>query len=452
MKKLIRVKDLSFRYPSGEAALKGVSFEVREGEFFLLAGETGCGKSTLIQVLSGLIPFASEGDFSGEVEVLSWRWPVAPGSLFPAVATVFQTTAEHLVAETVFNELAFGLENLGLPPAEIEKRVEEALYEVGLSPAFRDRALTSLSGGERQRVALAAALAVRPRILLLDEPLAQVDPENAHKMVKLFKRLTRSGITVIMAEHRLKFVLPYAEKILYLKDGRPFYYGPIKEFSPPQRIFPRLKPAPLGPVILKVENLSFSYGEREVFSGLNFSFRAGERVALLGPNGSGKTTFLHLLAGLLRPTTGRVCWCRRPPVGRLPLGLLLQDPDLMLVRERVFSELALAPENLGLNKEEISRRVRAVAERLALTRYLDRPPFSLSRGERLRVALAGLLTARPQVLLLDEPTTAQDAGNTLKLMKELAAELVIFSTHDEEVATALATRVINFGPVNRGGL
>ncbi len=449
MKTSILVKGLSFAYPDGTFALKDISFEVREGEFFLLAGETGCGKSTLLSVLNGLIPYASKGNFQGEVRVLSYRFPVTPATLFPEVATVFQTPSEHLIAETVFSEVAFGLENLGLSPGDVQKRVREALSRVGLL-GFEDRRLTELSGGERQRVAIAAALALHPKILLLDEPLAQVDAKNAKAILGLLKRLTREGISVVMAEHRLSLVLPYVDRVLFLKEGKGLYYGPCQGFRPPTRKFPKIKPSVLGPKILEVRGLSFAYGERKVLSGVNLSLRHGERVALLGPNGSGKTTFLHLLAGILRPTAGEVRWYLAPVPDRLPFALLLQDPDLMLIKESVKAELSFAPENLGLKKEILESRVQAVAGRLGLSEYLGRAPFSLSRGERLRVALGGLLTAQPQVLLLDEPTTAQDPENTLRLLNLLSAELLIFSTHDEEVARAFASRIIYFDRVSQG--
>ncbi|WP_297057282.1 ABC transporter ATP-binding protein [Thermosulfurimonas sp.] len=443
--KILAVRDLTYRYPGGkDPALCGVSLTVQEGEMVLLAGETGCGKSTLLSVLCGLIPGAAGGEFSGEVEVLGQRWPVSPGALFPRVAVVFQNPMEMLLAETVAGEVAFGPENLGLSPAEIHSRVEKALSEVGLS-GFESRRLEELSGGERQRVALAAALAVNPRLLLLDEPLAQLDPEASRRVMHILRKLTRKGMTVILAEHRLDLALPWVDRVCFLEEGRVIFEGPARDFRPPERHLPRPGISSPGEVLIEVQGLSFSRpGGREVFKNLHLRFRQGERVALCGPNGSGKTTFLHLLAGLLRPSRGRIEIRARKGKDALLLGLLLQDPDLMLVRESVEAELAFAPENLGLSPEEIKRRVLSVAERLGLLSFLSRVPFSLSRGQRLRVALGALLTGAPRILLLDEPTTAQDARHMARLISSLSADLLLFSTHDEEVARALATRVLYF--------
>ena len=440
---LIRVRHLRYRYPGGkEPALEGVNLEVEAGEVFLLAGETGCGKSTLLSVLSGLIPREAGGEFSGEVEVLERRWPVSPGELFPEVATVFQNPAEGLIAETVAGEVAFGLENLGLAPEEIRIRTKEALALVGLS-GFEERRLSELSGGERQRAALAAALAVGPRLLLLDEPLSQIDPPSARRIMRLLRDLARRrGLAVVLAEHRLDLALPFCDRVCFLERGRVRFLGPARKFRPPDR---RFSPPPAslpGKVLIVMENLSFYREGRPVLEEINLSLRQGERVALLGPNGSGKTTLLHLLAGLLAPTSGRIRrYLPREPEA-LPLGLLLQDPDLMLVRESVEAELRFAPENLGLDPREISRRVLAVARGLNLLPFLRRIPFSLSRGQRLRVALGSLLTGKPRVLLLDEPTTAQDTRNLVRLMEALSADLLVFSTHDEEAARALATRIL----------
>jgi len=442
---IVRVEDLTYRYPENEEeSLKGISFEIAPGELFLLAGETGSGKSTLLSVLCGLIPTEAGGKFSGRVEVLGKRWPVSPQALYPQVAVVFQSPAEQLLAEKVFSEVAFGLENLGFPPQEIRRRVFQALQRVGLA-GFEDREIARLSGGERQRVAIAAALAADPRVLLLDAPLAQLDPGAARSIMSLLKELSGQGVTIVLAEHRLEFALPFVDRVCYLERGKMKFLGPAADFCPPKKVFRKPPSVTSGKVVLQVQDLSFAYpGRPPLFEGLNLSFRAGERVAFLGANGSGKTTLLHLLAGFLKPLRGEIRLCLEAEPGKLPLALLLQDPDLMLIRERVTSELAFAPKNLGLPKNEIEKRVFTVAEGLSLLPLLSRVPFSLSRGQRLRVALGSLLTGEPRILLLDEPTTAQDTRNAVRLLEGLRAELVIFSTHDEDLAYALATRILRF--------
>lgn len=444
MKKIVKVKNLSFRYPeAAKPALKDINLEVHQGEILLLAGETGSGKSTLLSVLSGLIPSQAAGEFRGQVEILHHSWPVSPQDLFPQVVTVFQNPGEHLIADTVFSEIAFGLENLGLDRKEIKKRVSIALGQVGLS-GFEKRRLTELSGGERQRVALAAALALDARVLLLDEPLAQLDPEAARQIMALLKGLSRQGLTIILAEHRLNYALDFVDQICFLRQGKLTYRGSKDTFTPPPRRPFSLPQKPRGPLLLEIKDLFFGYHHREIFKGLSLSFYKNEIVALLGTNGSGKTTFLHLLAGLLTPKKGKIIWHLPPLKGRLACGLLLQDPDLMLLKETVEAELRFSPENLGLYPSEIEKRIKDISDKLGLIPYLPRPPFSLSQGERLRTALAGLLTGKPAVLLLDEPTTAQDPENMKRLLQALEADLIIFSTHEEEIAFHLAGRVFLF--------
>ncbi|WP_022852488.1 ABC transporter ATP-binding protein [Thermodesulfatator atlanticus] len=442
---VIEVKALSYRYPKSPGSnLKDISFAVRQGEIFLLAGETGSGKSTLISVLCGLIPHEAGGEFKGLVKVLGKTWPISPVKLFPEVTVVFQSPAEQLLADTVFAEVAFGLENLGLSKEVVTKRVKKALAEVGLS-GYEAREISSLSGGERQRVAIAQALAVSPKLLLLDEPLSQLDPMAAQTVMGILKRLASQGMTIVIAEHRLEYVLPRVDRLLYLEEGRPKFLGKPKDFTPPKKEVKPLPSPPKGQKAVEIKNLYFSYPKRPpLFSGLNFSFYQDEKVALLGPNGSGKTTFLHLLAGLKKPVKGEIRYLLPQDRKRLALGLLLQDPDLMLIRTKVAEELSFSLENLGFTRKEIEPRVSQVAKMLHLFDKLKRAPFSLSRGERLRVALGALLTGRPQVLLLDEPTTAQDPQNALRLFKAIGAELVVFSTHDEDLAYALATRILRF--------
>ncbi|AEH45855.1 Sigma 54 interacting domain protein [Thermodesulfatator indicus DSM 15286] len=442
---IVRVKDLSYRYPGAERpALSGVTFEVKKGELFLLAGETGSGKSTLISVLCGLIPGEAGGEFSGQVEVLGHRWPVPPEALYPEVSVVFQSPAEQLIADKVFSEVAFGLENLEFSPEKIKEKVAKALESVGLF-GFEDRELSTLSGGERQRVAIAAALAPEPKLLLLDEPLAQLDPKAAQSIMALLQKIVARGITVILAEHRLNFALPAVNRLCFLEKGKVKFLGKTKDFKPPERKLKTFKPQKIGSPLLEVKELYFGYPQRPlIFSGLNFTFYEGERVALLGPNGSGKSTFLHLLAGLLKPVKGKIIYRGKPERERLLVSLLLQDPDLMLIKERVRAELAFAPQNLGLSWKITEKRLDETARRLNISALLDRVPFSLSRGQRLRVALGSLLTGEPKILLLDEPTTAQDFENASRLLEDLQAELVIFSTHDEDLARTLASRILRF--------
>ncbi len=444
--KAVEVKRLSFTYPGRKTpTLKDVSFSVSSGEFVLICGETGCGKSTLLSCLNGLIPFESGGQLQGEIKILGRPGPFPPREAFPLLATVFQNPTAQLISDTVAGEVAFALENLGLSPEEIQKRVEEALAFVGLLHRAQDPP-GELSGGQRQRLAIAAALAARPKILLLDEPLSQLDPKGISEVLQVLQRLSQRGQTILLVEHRVREVLPLVDQVLYLQDGQVAYQGPPEKWPRPRPklhfLRPRLRQK--RPV-LEIRDLAFAYpGKKPVFAQVNLVFYQGERVALLGENGTGKSTFLALLAGLLRPNKGEIRFCLPQEPGRLPCTLLLQDPDLMLFRPTVREELSFSPRMLKLPVEERQERVEQVSRRLGLEGYLEDPPFSLSRGERLRTALASLLTGAPQVLLLDEPTTAQDQKHVQKVLTALQAELIIFSTHDHEAAKSFAHRIIRF--------
>ncbi len=450
MKSVVEVRNLTYTYPGRQRpSLRGVSFSISRAEFVLVCGETGCGKSTLLSCLNGLIPHESGGRLEGEIRLFGLPGPLKPQEAFPRIFTVFQNPASQLISDTVRGEISFALENLGLPSEVIEERVEKSLHEVGLW----EKAYVSpreLSGGERQRVAIAAALAVRSELLLLDEPLSQLDPQGTKEVLALLKRLIREGLTVILVEHRLPEVLSVAQRVLYLEEGRLIYDGPAGEFVFRKRAsFSFPKPEVGQEPVLEFRDLTFAYpGKGALFEGLDGCFYRGERVALLGPNGTGKSTFLALLAGILEPTRGKIR-CHLPASrGRLLRTFLLQDPDLMLFRPSVWEELAFAPRMLRLSQEEIARRIGKTAQALALEEYLPDPPFSLSRGQRLRVALGSLLTGRPKILLLDEPTTAQDSHHVQVVLSALKADLIVFSTHDHEAAQAFAHRILKF-PLTR---
>ncbi len=439
---VIECKDLEFWYAGSERpVLSGLSFELKKGEALLVYGKTGSGKTTLLKLLAGLTFKNTKGRVKGSLKVLGTT-PTDPLKLFPRVAMMLQDPLSHLVAETVYEEVAFALENLGLPEEEIRKRVKEALSLVELDWA-EDRSLEELSGGQRQRVSLASVLALKPEVLLLDEPLAQLDPRIAEKVVTLLETLKNFGTTIVISEHRLPLIKDLVDKVLRL-DETPEFYPDREEFLKKslrwygKKKGPSKRASSKEPVI-KVESLGFSYGNKVVLKDVSLTFRKGEVVALLGENGSGKTTFLHILAGILRPTSGRVYLekgCR--------VGILLQNPDLMLTRNDVFSELAFVLENERRNKAEIESKVKKVSELLNISSFLSKHPLSLSRGQRLRVALGSVLTFDPDVLLLDEPTTAQDPENAQRIINSLNASLVIFSTHDLDVAKTLANRLLIF--------
>jgi energy-coupling factor transport system ATP-binding protein len=469
---LITVDHLTYTYPhAAQPAIQDVSLDVDEGEFLLLAGESGAGKSTLLRALNGLVPHFYGGRIAGQVRVAGHD-PVAegPAAMSAVVGLVFQDPEAQVVADTVEDELAFAMENAGLPQATMRKRIEEVLDQLSIAH-LRGRRLSTLSGGERQRVAIGAVLTLQPRILVLDEPTSQLDPQAAEEVLDTLVKLNQDlGLTIILSEHRLERVVQHVDRIVFL--GRraeagptPILSGPpgevlaemplapplaevaralgwrpvplsIKEarrrlsgdrrFTPPDSSGASLGasaaagiPAPASPtapetagVTLRAENVWYTYGGREALRGLSLEARPGQILALMGRNGAGKTTLLKLLVGLLKPGQGRVLVggtdTRRLPLEAIvrQVGYVPQRPDVLLFADSVRDELAFTRRNHGLPLDGAA--VDDLVQRLHLADYMDRDPKDLSVGERQRVALAAILAAEPGALLLDEPTRGMD--------------------------------------------
>jgi len=440
---LATVRSLSYSYPGGLEALRECSLDLEPGEVVALFGPSGSGKSTLLRALAGLVPHFHGGRFSGRVEVagLDTR-RLRPAELAGTVGTLFQDPEDQVVFTRVRAEVVFGLENLGTPPAEIESRALEALAAVGAAE-LADRPVAELSGGELQRVCLASVLALRPRLLLLDEPTSQLDPDGAAAAIELARS---SGAAVVVSEQRPERVLDACDRVLFLDGGR------IRDGALPEAWLPReaaLPDAePSGAPVCRLENVTFGYGrkpqvtlcykegERPAVENASLRVGRGEIVALLGPNGSGKTTLAKLAAGLLEPWTGTVT-----REGRA--CYLSQDPGRYLVAERVDEEAALAVGG------DLSRARRTLAE-LGLAGYEGRHPRDLSSGERERLALAAVLVAEPDLLVLDEPTRGVDPERKDELTRLLRAQApsraTLVVTNDHLFAASVADRVVSTAP------
>jgi len=426
------VSDLSFSYPGSRPALQDVSFRLEAGEVVALLGPSGSGKSTLLRALSGLVPHFHGGRFSGRVVVAGRDTrTVRPAELAGTIATVFQDPEDQVVMTVVGNEVAFGLENLGTPPAQIWPRVERALNAVGAAH-LRRRKTVELSGGELQLVCLASALALEPDLLLLDEPTSQLDPEAADLFLGAVER---SGATVVLSEQRLGRALELATRVLFVERGRVLLDAPVaaaREWLAANRpdyaeaCVPGTQAASAGgDVLLRLRDVSFAYGDaRPVLDDVDLDLRRGEIVALAGPNGSGKTTLGKIAAGLLEPDRGSIE--RR---GRA--FYLSQDPGRYLVRETALEEVALAVAG-------DLRRAQAALERVGLGWAASYHPRDLSSGERERLALAAVEVGEPDLLVLDEPTRGLDPDRKRGLSRRLvehAAEgrAVLLATHDESL-------------------
>jgi energy-coupling factor transport system ATP-binding protein len=487
---IISLNNLTYRYPvAGRPALSDFSLEVEEGEFLLVTGVSGAGKSTLLRVFNGLVPHFYGGEISGSVRVAG-RNPIAagPGEMSDVVGLVFQDPEAQFVAEMVEDELAFSMENAGLPIGTMRKRVEESLHALGIDH-LRSRRVNTLSGGERQRVAIASVLTLQPRILVLDEPTSQLDPQSAEEVLDSLVKLNKDlGLTIILSEHRLERVVQHADRILYIDaDGSPLIGPPGQilaeiPLAPPIAQVAKLlgwRPLPLTikearrfvalddegqrtkdesqaatinhqPAIA-LQDVWFGYGGREVLHGLSLAMRAGEITAIMGRNGAGKTTILKLVTGLLKPSRGRVSTlgldtrqASLDAISRL-VGYVPQQPDLLLFADSVQSEVDFTRKTHGLTPDGAE-----VLAGLDLTRYRLSDPRDLSVGERQRVALAAVLVGNPQALILDEPTRGLDylqKDALASILRRLRDEgrAVILATHDVELAAHLAGRVILLG-------
>jgi energy-coupling factor transporter ATP-binding protein EcfA2 len=482
---------VSFRYPDrDEPVLRDVDWMVPEGAYVLVAGASGSGKSTLLRCLNGLVPHFSGGRFGGSVSVRGLDTRVyGPRSLSRTVGFVFQDPESQLVTNRVEDELAFGMEQLGVPPLTMRKRVEEVLDLLGIA-ALRHRDPATLSGGERQRVAVAAALAIQPRILVLDEPTSQLDPWGAEDVLTALTRLNEDlGLTVVLAEHRLERVVGHVDHLRILDRGE-VLDGPPREvlagcdlaLTPPLVRLGRAlgwSPLPLsikegrakvstevrqprspdpspprasGPPVVELRRVSAGYGKRAVLYEVDLDVRAGELVALMGRNGSGKTTLLRSIIGFHQPASGRVLIAGRDATRDDPadlaadVGYLPQRPTSLLFRETVRDELAFTLKNHrrpGLDPDQL------LAD-LELEHLADRHPRDLSTGEQERVALAAILVAAPRVLLLDEPTRGMDYLRKQALARLLhrlrdSGTAILVATHDVELVAGLATRVVLLG-------
>ena len=440
----------------------------------LLLGPSGAGKSTLLTALAGLLDPRNAGQAEGELRVDG----LDPRAARERTGLVFQDPESQLVMTRAGDEVAFGLENRCVPPAEIWPRVDRALAQVGFGYG-RERPTDALSGGEQQRLVLAGTFALGPRLLLLDEPTANLDSAGAALVRRsLAEILADRSLGVIVVEHRIAEVLPLVDRAVVLESG-----GGVIADGPPDEVFARhgerlaaagvwvpdrplaAPPRPAraaGPTMLLAEHVAYRYpGELDgAVGGVDLELNSGEVLAIIGANGSGKSTLALLLGGLLRPVRGTVVAAAgltgapRGPLDRWPaarlaghVGSVFQDPEHQFLAERVGDELRMAPMRAGLPADEVQRRVDELLARLHLTHLADANPFTLSGGEKRRLSVATALAAEPPVLLLDEPTFGQDRRTAVELLQLLAGlrdagSAVAIVTHDEPFAAALADRSV----------
>jgi energy-coupling factor transport system ATP-binding protein len=434
---LAQVEKLTFTYPDGDRpALSNLSLHVEPGEVVALLGPSGSGKSTLLRALAGLVPHFHGGRFEGRVEVAGRDTRrFRPADLADEVASLFQDPEDQIVFGRVENEVAFGLENLGAPPAQIWPRVHGALAEAGVA-RLAERRTETLSAGELQRVCLAAVLAAGPSLLLLDEPTSQLDPAGAEAILDLACEL---GSAVVVSEQRPTLPLERCDRVLFVADGELTLDAPRDEaldrLDP--AYLPRSAAIPLesvgeGDLLVRVDDASFSYGSARALDRASLELRRGEIVALTGPNGVGKTTLAKLVTGLLEPDAGSV-------ERHGTVCYMSQDPGRYLVTERAEREVSLA-----VGGDLV--RARQALGRVGLAGLERRHPRDLSSGERERLGLASVLVAEPDILVLDEPTRGVDPPRKHELAeilrRESASRATLIVTHDLVFAGDVADRLV----------
>ncbi len=489
---MIHYHHFTYSYPDTTSpVLHDLTLDIPEGAFVLVMGPSGAGKSTFLRTLNGLAPHFYGGVVGGKV-IVGGRDPVeqSPRGMADLVGMVFQDPESSFVVDVVEDELAFAMENFGLPQDMMRKRVEEALDQLKIAH-LRHRPVSQLSGGEKQRVAIAAALTLQPDILVLDEPTSQLDPQAAEEVLLALRQLNEDlGLTILLSEHRLERVIHYVDFILYWPgDGHPPLFGAPGDILKRTPLTPPLitlgkalgwDPLPLTikqgrqfaralqgqlhahavtaapttngrEAVIRIENLWHRYPNGvEALRGVSLQVHAGEFVALMGRNGSGKTTLLKHLVGLLKPSKGRA-WVLDMDATKTPteditrsVAYLPQQPERLLFTERVADELAFSRRAHGLPQDPDADR--ALLARLGIAHLWDRHPHDLSVGEQQRLALAAVLVTDPQVILLDEPTRGLDyvqKEELARILRELRdqGKAILMATHDVELVAAATDRV-----------
>ena len=467
------------------AALSDVDLDIAPGERVLVLGPSGSGKSTLMGGLAGLLGGAEEGEASGSLTVDG----VSPADARGRVGLLMQDPEAQVVLARVGDDVAFGMENLGVPREEIWPRVEESLSAVGLDVPL-DHSTTELSGGQKQRLAMASILAMGPGLLLLDEPTANLDPSGVAEVRDVVASVVeRTGATLVVVEHRVDVWASLVDRVIVVADGRIAADGPLRQVLEEQgealrergiwlpgddvaaEVGPAPEPAPASSEaapIARVTDLTIGYDQdAPVRSGINLTLERGVSTCIVGANGAGKSTFALTLAGLLKPIAGTVEvepsdgtrgdpheWSSKQLLGRM--SMVFQEPEYQFLASTVAEELAIGPRAAGMSEEETAPLVEEHMEALGLTKLARANPMTLSGGEKRRLSVATALISAPELLILDEPTFGQDRGTWLGLVRLLRAALargvtLVSITHDPAFVAAMGQRVVDLGALGRRG-
>lgn len=451
----IRLKEVSFKYDGAkENVLENINLTVEYGETVLLSGVSGEGKSTLLSIINGVIPFVNSGEFSGSVEIDGkdvTKLKISERSKL--IGTVLQNADEQIIYDLVNEEIAFGCENLNIASEEIDRRIERFTTLMQIEKNAKTK---TLSGGQKQRLITASTLAMEQKIIILDEPLANLDTHTAHILLKALRNLANSGYAVLIVEHRLDVVKNYIDKVMRIENKQLFTSTDINDLNSGIKTIPHADGSLPGEVLIKGEKLFFAAGDRNIIDGLDIEIRAGERIVLLGENGCGKTTLMRMLARLNKPNDGALSqtitkskkannkWFSK-------VGYVYQNPVYQLFMPTLLSEISFKAKS-----EEIAREM---INAFGLSGLEQRHPQSLSEGQKRRASIAAVCASEPTVLFLDEPTVGQDYKNLCKTVETVnkinknLGTAIVTVTHDKRCAGALADRVLIMenGKISRQG-
>lgn len=451
----IRLKEVSFKYDGAkENVLENINLTVEYGETVLLSGVSGEGKSTLLSIINGVIPFVNSGEFSGSVEIDGkdvTKLKISERSKL--IGTVLQNADEQIIYDLVNEEIAFGCENLNIASEEIDRRIERFTMLMQIEKNAKTK---TLSGGQKQRLITASTLAMEQKIIILDEPLANLDTHTAHILLKALRNLANSGYAVLIVEHRLDVVKNYIDKVMRIENKQLFTSTDINDLNSGIKTIPHADGYLPGEVLIKGEKLFFAAGDRNIIDGLDIEIRAGERIVLLGENGCGKTTLMRMLARLNKPNDGALSqtitkskkanskWFSK-------VGYVYQNPTYQLFMPTLLSEISF--------KAKSEETAREMINAFGLSGLEQRHPQSLSEGQKRRASIAAVCASEPTVLFLDEPTVGQDYKNLCKTVETVnkinknLGTAIVTVTHDKRCAGALADRVLIMenGKISRQG-
>jgi len=464
---MIRIEGLSFRFRGSEHyALRDVSLEIKPGEFLVVTGPSGCGKSTLALAIGGYLFRQFDGEAEGSITVGGMDVREQPiYDVAEVVGLVQQNPEAQFCTLTVRDEVAFGLENRCLPRDEIQERITWALSIVG-AERLADRSLATLSGGEKQKVAIAAMMAAKPQVLIFDEPTSNLDPTATAEIFDVIEHIReKAGITVLVIEHKVGYLRRFAPRLIQMQDGHIIHDSTMKaagtrqQAARPDRLTPYWHGVPRFPLpdspMLNVQDLHAGYNGNSILSGVSLDVYPGEFVSVMGDNGSGKSTFLQCLLGLLKPMSGQVEVLgqdtQKIAVSKLArqVGFVFQNPDHQLFADSIWDEAVFAPRNFGILDETAEEKITQLLDRCGLGDRGDEHPYRLSYAQKRRLNLISVLSYAPRLILLDEVLIGQDPDNAaflLDLLQERVAEgaAVVMVNHAPRTTRRYASRVLFF--------